>query len=392
MRKKTILLTAAFVMSAELTGLGFSLIFHLTDRFGLTAGSIGFYLAVGYGTYILGCEVFRRFEPKVNIRICIPLSTMIMTICSLIIWMSPYPFAACAAWGILQGSTGFFWPPLMGWITRGQEGKKLNKDIGRFNQSWSIGGLLGPFFAGFLYARSPLTAFTVYITLFGVLTLFLTGSILIIKEMRELGAFSARSNLSAPDRQENTGGTPLRFPSWIGIFCAYAFLGVVINILPLEIRNNLGFTEQTAGNLLFVRGASSLAAFTIFGKITGWHYNIRWILLPQGLLVLLPFILLTGTIGVAAYILTLLLFGGIFASAYNNSIFHGCAGVENKGGRMAIHEGTLTAGAAYGSFFGGLFYQHSGVAGAVFFLAGTSLIGFSGSLLLERKQRRHLRT
>ncbi|MBI9101891.1 MAG: MFS transporter [Spirochaetales bacterium] len=385
-------------MSIVLTGIAFGLIFLLSDRFIFSAGKIGFYLAIGYAAYMAGLSIFRRVEDRIDVRFCLPVAAMVITGASVTIYLSHTAGVTALAWGILQGMTAFYWPPLMGWISSGLEGKELNRDLGRFNQSWSIGALFGPFITGVLYSRNPNFAFMIFILSFAVLSLFLLLSILFIREMRSwkpvpsvpIKSIKIHKNKSTEIPEK---GSFLRYPSWVGIFCAYAFLGVVINILPLEIRNNLGYSEQTAGNLLFIRGFASLVSFTILGKTILWHNNRRWILFVQAAIILIPLLLLPIRAPLLFYIMTLVLMGLLFSANYSNSIFHGSSGIENKSGRMAIHEGMLTAGAVTGTFGGGNVYQHWGIAGIVIFLICLTFSGFmiSSFMIIGHRKRSRVR-
>ncbi len=373
-------------MSLTITGIAFSLIFLLSDRFTLPAGIIGLFLAVGYGAYMTGCALFKRVEAVISPRLCLPLSVAIMTASVLLLWFSTSPWIALLAWVLFQFTTGFYWPPLMGWLARDLCDRELNRDLGRFNQSWSVGALIGPVTAGFLYSRSALSAFSFNVISMVVLLLLLILGVTFLKDMK-YNSNSEQNENGDETRIIKSTGTFLRFPSWIGLFCSYAFLGVVLNILPLEIRNQLGYTEQTAGNLLFVRGIASLVGFSILGKTLKWHYNKGWFIITQTAVILLPLLLLPFSFPLPGYILGLTLFGLLFSTSYSNSIFHGCAGVENRGGRMAIHEGILTAGAAFGSFAGGMLYQKGGITGAVVFLIILQATGLLLSLILLKKHQ-----
>lgn len=382
MRRNHILFSSAFIMNLNTTMIGLALVYFLTDRYGLEAGLIGLFFALGYGAYLAGCTVFHRIEERVSPRISIPVAAAVIGLLSLALLLSPHFAGALAAMLLLQGTLGFFWPPLMGWVSSGLEGADLGRNLGAFNQSWSIGALTGPFVAGWLYALSPgIPFFTAAISLFLVTLILLLGNrfskeMAWIKPVRESRGSEGKADQS----------TFLRFPSWVGVFSAYAVYGVLCNILPLEIRDVLGHGEQAAGNLLLVRGVVSLAGFTLLARFTRWHFRRFWILLVQLLTVLLILGALLLPSRLTVYGGFVLLFGLLFSASYSSSIFHGCSGALNRGGRMAIHEAVLTAGVASGSLLGGIFYQRGGITGAWTFLLILQLLGLAAMLLLRKSR------
>jgi len=363
-------------MNLNLTMLNLALVYHLADRFALEAGVIGLFVALGYGSYFAGCNIYNHLEQRVSPRISLPLAAAVIGLLTLAIFFSPRAIPALAGLVILQGSLGFYWPPLMGWISAGLEGFELNKNLGFFNQSWSTGALLGPFAAGWLYSLSPILP-------------FVTGAVLVFLVV----IFLIMGNRTAQDmnweppliKNESKGldnSTSLRFPSWVGVFGIYAIFGVATTVLPLELRDALGHGEQAAGNLLLLRGLLSLVGFTILAKLTKWHFNRPWIILVQAVTVctIVVMFILPSTLGTnSAFIL---FYGLLYAAAYNNSIFHGCSGAINRGGRMAVHEAVLTAGVASGAFMGGLFYQRGGMPGVWLFLLILETLALLAMVLL----------
>jgi DHA1 family multidrug resistance protein-like MFS transporter/DHA1 family quinolone resistance protein-like MFS transporter len=364
MRRNHLLFAGAFTMNLNLTMLGLSLVYFLADKFGQGAGMIGLFFALGYGTYFLGCTLYHRWDDKIRPAGSLISAAALIAFLSLGLYFSPRFGLALGALLLLQGSLGFFWPPLMGWVSAGLEGKELGRNLGQFNQSWSTGALLGPFVAGWLYPVNPILPFAVSASsLLLIALLFILGS-RILPDMNPADTLKAKKE--APAGIDKS--TPLRFPSWVGIFSSYAVYGVVVNILPLEIRDSLGYGEQTAGNLLLLRGIVTLAGFTLLARHAGWHFKRSWIMAVQLITTVLVSVvlLLPSRLGFLGGFI--LLFGLLYAASYNNSIFHGSSGAVNRGRRMAIHEAVLTMGVASGSLGGGVLYQWGGVDLVWFFL------------------------
>lgn len=386
MRRNPLLFFSSFMMNLNLTMLNLALVYHLADRFALEAGFIGLFVAMGFGSYFAGCNIYNSLESKVSPRFSLPLSSGIIGALSLGIFFSPQIIPALAGLLILQGSLGFYWPPLMGWISVGLEGKELNKNLGYFNQSWSIGALLGPFAAGWLYSLSPVLPF--FIGAGGVFLVFI--ALLIGNKTAPDMVWTPLKNNENSRLSPEDNSTPLRFPSWVGVFGTYAIFGVASTVLPLELRDVLGHGEQAAGNLLLVRGVLSLIGFTILARFTNWHFNRSWIILIQIITIGAIAIMLMLPSNFWIHSAFIILFGLLYSAAYNNSIFHGCSGAINRGGRMAVHEAALTAGVASGSFLGGLFYQKGGMHGVWIFLLileVLALLAMTALLMVRKKVR-----
>lgn len=382
MRRNHLLFTGAFIMNLNLTMLGLALVYFVADKFGQGAGMIGLFFALGYGTYFFGCTLYHRWDDRIRPAGSLISAASLIALLSLGLYLAPRFSLALGALLILQGSLGFFWPPLMGWVSAGLEGKELGRNLGQFNQSWSTGALLGPFVAGWLYPVNPVLPFIVSASsLIFISLLFFLGS-------RFLPDMNPAETLKA--KKETPAGldksTPLRFPSWVGIFSSYAVYGVVVNILPLEIRDSLGYGEQTAGNLLLLRGIVTLAGFTLLARHSAWHFRRSWILAVQGttLVLILTVLILPSRLEFLGVFI--LLFGLLYAASYNNSIFHGSSGAVNRGRRMAIHEAVLTMGVASGSLGGGILYQQGGINLVWLFLLLVQAGGFLAMGVLVRRK------
>jgi predicted MFS family arabinose efflux permease len=148
-----------------------------------------------------------------------------------------------------------------------------------------------------------------------------------------------------------------RYRSWIGVFCSAIFMGILINILPLHIRDGMGFSERTAGLVLFFRCATGLVGFTILARITSWHYNRRWFIILQCGLILSSFLFLVAGNRLLIYFMIAMLYGIIHCSCSNNSLFYSGSSGKNSKKNLAIHEMINSFGSASGTAAGGFLYQ-----------------------------------
>jgi predicted MFS family arabinose efflux permease len=403
-----LLFAASFFFSLSGTILSFSLVYLLTDRFGLNPGQVGTYAALGSLSYFLCCNLYHRFGTAVSPGRIIPAAVAVVFVSALGLGLAGNSLLAALAYIFVQGATGFFWPPLMTWFTQGLDERGLNRDIAVFNGSWMSGVLLGPPLSGALYHLNSGLCFLAlnlgYALVLGILVLVIrreAGG----ENPGKAGGAGARDipapPVSAPSARERVLPQPavplapareramdwFRYRGWIGAFCGNCFLGVLNNILPLHIRDGLGYTERTAGMVLFIRCVSGLIAFTVLARISFWHFNRRWFLLVQGALVLCVLgFFLAGSL-VPLYFVIIFFYGFVNSCCYNNSIFHSSSTGRNIGKNLALHEVFLSIGSALGSAGGGFCYQRSGFAGTFAALGIVQVLALVFFVLLDYRKR-----
>ena len=78
------------------------------------------------------------------------------------IWM------VIASGGLGGAAMALFWPFLMSWVSGSYEGLDLNRRLGRYNGSWSSGGVVGPLVGAWLVERGPVWPMLAAIVCFAV--------------------------------------------------------------------------------------------------------------------------------------------------------------------------------------------------------------------------------
>jgi predicted MFS family arabinose efflux permease len=409
--RNTLLFAASFFFSLSGNILNFSLVYLLTDRFGLNPGQVGTYVAMGSLSYFLCCNLYHRFGTAVSPGRIIPTAVGVVFISALALSLAGSSLLAALAYVFVQGATGFFWPPIMAWFTRGLDERGLNRDIALFNRSWMSGNLLGPPVSGALYhVNSGLCFLAVnfgYALVLGIL-------ILVIRREGRAGEGPGKAesgegqggegrNIPVPPVRDRRRIVPkpaiplasarekamdwFRYRGWIGAFCTNCFLGVLNNILPLHIRDGLGYTERTAGMVLFIRCVSGLIGFTVLARITFWHFNRRWFLLVQSAMVFCAFVFLPAGSVIPLYFVIIFIYGFVHSCCYNNSIFHSSATGRDTGKNLALHEVFLSIGSALGSAGGGFCYQRSGFVGTFAALGIVQVLALVFFVLLDYHNR-----
>jgi predicted MFS family arabinose efflux permease len=400
LKKSYFIFACSFFFSLGGNILSFSLVYLLTDRFAFVPGQVGSFVALGSLFYFLGCNLYHRFGSAGNPAKIVPLSAGVVFLASLTLAHVENRVFVYGAYWALQLSTGLFWPPVMAWLTQGLDEGELNRELSRFNRSWMCGNLLGPPIAGTLYhwnsgvnfAALNVSYFTVLVLLFVMRRHFRGGE----------GREAAAEGMAEPAKVEASKGKAppgrllhsldrrmdlYRYRGWIGAFCSNLFIGVLANIVPLHIRDGLGYTERTAGMVLFVRCLSGLAGFTLLARFTFWHFNRRWFIFVQAALMLCAFLFIPAGNRLFFYFVIIVLYGFINAGCYNNSIFYSSATGRFPKKNLALHEIFLSMGSALGSAGGGFFYQHFRFAGTSAALTLVLGMGLAAFIVLDRRER-----
>lgn len=371
LRKMAVIGPAAFLNSMGIGSVNLGLIFILREVFHAPPAMVGRFGALWSLVYFASCLVFRNLTARL-----VPRNSMtFMTAASAVIILSlcavpslPAAFIAYSAFGAVLA---FFWPPLMGWLSRGLEGRDLSRATGLFSFSWSLGGIVSPYLAGTLSERGKFLPLWFAVAMFTANAVFLQVSKRFLRDSDERPAPSLVRSASVRDES-----TPLRFSAWTSVFVLYAAIGILANIFPLFARAELGLSESRTGLLITVRTAATTAGFLFFGRSSFWRFRKGLLPVPTSLAAGAALILALAAGVLPVLAAGLVIFGFAAAWAYNSSMFYGASGASDRDRRMTVHEALLTVGQVFGSLLGGILYQASSMR-AVFlftaFLAGAGV-------------------
>jgi MFS family permease len=385
--KSAVIFPIAFLVALGHGFVTLGAIFYARDLFGATPSQVGFFTALWSVCYILGCIFIRPLSNRVLPRYVLTAAAFFKGLFILLILQVKTITAAYFFYGLFGLSISFFWPPILGWLSRGVEGAVLGRLMSNFNFSWSVGSIISPFIAGFLSAKAPaLPLYTGSFSFFAACFLLLGASLTLpsIRQDREL--ILDRSSISL----EVDNSPLLRFPAWIGIFTTYTVIGVIVNIFPLYALGNLQYDKSLIGLLLLNRALFAMFGFLFMGRTTFWHFRPLQMLVAQGFLVVCVFFMKFSSTALTTGIL-ISCTGICQAFSYFNSMFHGISGSINRSGRMAVHESLVSSGLVMGSLFGGLLYQRFSMSflytiGAAWVLFGL-LLQTALCIWIERREK-----
>lgn len=348
--KMAVILPSAFINSLAVGCMSLGMLFVVKDLFGAGPGLVASLGALWSTAYLIGCIVLR--VPAGRLRPRTAMTVMLLGSAAAVSAFLAYPglwqaFASYACFGLL---TAFFWPPVMGWLSKGYEGAELNRATSLFSFSWSIGGIISSYMAGLLSERGKLLPIVVAVALFIVNAAFVTVSRLFVR-------YDAGEEPEAADAEAAVDrSTPLRYPAWLGVFLVYAVMGVVINVFPVFASDELGMNESTIGLALTIRAAATTVGFLALGRLTFWQFK-RAAIPALSIASAVSVGLLAAARNAAGFAVGFTVVGLLQAMVYNNSLFYGVSGAPDRDKRASVHESVLTFGQISGSVSGGFVYQ-----------------------------------
>ncbi|MCL2093950.1 MAG: MFS transporter [Treponema sp.] len=385
MKKYYPLFAGAFFFVLGGTVLGFSLIYGLTDWFSFNPAQIGSFMALGQVAFFLGCTLYHKLGSHVHPIKTFSVSSALVFIAALLLSLVRFQYVTYAAYWMIMLSTGFFWPPVTAWFTGGLDNLELNRTLSVYNRSWMAANIIGPLIAGNLYrwnSGAPLI-------LANLSYLMVCVCIAVVRHQQK-----PKVALPLKPGTGEAGPTPIeeekpeiireldkkldsyRYRAWVGVFGSAMFLGALLNIMPLHIRDGLGYSESTAGIILFFRCVASFGSFTILAKFSSWHFKGYWFILVQSSLLVTALLLLIAGNSLPIIAIIVVLFGFFDALSYNNSIFYSGATGKSSKKNMAVQEIIIGSGLASGTAMGGFLYQHFSISGM-----GLGLILFLSAIL-----------
>ncbi len=360
--QKIILMLSALGQFSMIT-VNLGLVFYLRQRFALEPQFIALLVSLCPTTYFIGLLLFRGVVATLKPVITITAAIAGMGVSGLLILIARAPLPVYLLYALYGLFMALFWPPIMGWLSRGKEGRTLSSAVAWFNLAWSSGLILGPYAAGVLTEYDTGAALIAASALMGLMLLIMLAAVV------HPGIRSTASSRRHRERvKEIDRSTYLRYICWIGVFASYFVFGVTMNVFPIHANEVLGYQEGSVGMFLLLRALVTTLCFLLLGRVKFWQFRFGAVMLFQSLLITA---LILGLFADTLPLLLLffILFGTAFAGIYTNSIFHGSAGSVNREARMAIHEAFLTAGNVIGSLSGGYLLQHYGYRSVIQFSA-----------------------
>ncbi len=383
MKNKMLVITpAAFLSSFGIGTINLGLLFIIKDVYHATPSQVGWFGALWSVAYFCGCLVLKRLTARMVPRVSMFTMQAGSALLLGIFLLSPGLWQAFAVFMAFGFITAFFWPPIMGWVSRGVEGKDLSRATGAFNFSWSVAGVISPYMAGLMSEHDKFLPVYATIAIFGANALFILISRSVIKDSHENEGRSSESQKHKVDKS-----TPLRYPAWIGVALSYMVMGVVFNVFPVYARDVLKTSESSVGLILAMRALATMTGFLLLGRFSFWQFKRSFVPAVTALQALLLVLTIFQSTPLG-FMICFGLLGALLSMTYNNSLFYATSGAIDRDKRVNAHEALLTGGQVIGSISGGILYQAFSLPLVFAIMCGVLVLGAVIQTVLVRGIKR----
>lgn len=380
---------AAFFMATSINVWWVALPF-IVKRMGGSDTHVGLCFAAQMACYLVGCLlasfVLDQLNPKRVVQAGSAAAAVAMFATGTLVTLAqcgtdfPRPVLLLSITAALfAASTAFFWPPMMGWLSTGYEGGKLNRRLGIFTVSFSCGNILGPYLGGLLVEQGTAWPFAVIIpvSILCFLAACLPRNPRPIRHALHQAATSLGdappTPASAPigvlpahgpsEPQDYKKTPPLdyvghpyltrfRWTARIALLTSVIIAALIRTQLGLLLKFELGFSESTFGMIILTMACASLATFMVIGRVHTWHY-VRSLFAAAQIIILVACVLILNSQTITMFMVAAILFGLSNAFLYSSHLFYGVSGRRKRAATMAIHEIILSGGFATGALLGG---------------------------------------
>jgi len=343
-RKNPVLLATAFLVSTIMGLLLVALPYH-AQQLGGTPADVGLLGGVFPIFYVLGMTVSRSLYDRWHPRTLIIISCALSASVTIVMGFSGTLTVLWCAQAIYGWSTAWFWPPLMGWFTSGYDGVELNRQVGRYTSTCSIGLIIGPVLGGWLFEITVILPFVTGGLLYMVCALLLWSLV-------PLPVTCAQQQESSSGSVDPHRAALFRSLARVSLFCAFVCTGLLRFQLP-NLASEMGISAGGYGPIGTALSVSMGVGFIMLGKTVAWQYRtwLMWTLqCALGLFLLIAYVAQEAT----ALVLCVILAGPCVSFAYVSHMFYGVTGRPDRQSLMAVHETILAIGFLVGSFGAGL--------------------------------------
>ena len=350
---------------------------------------LGLCASAGFISYLIGCIALRHLLDRFNSRhlaqlgsgvITISITTLLVVV--LLIkhgYNLPHPVILVIITSMISGLfTSVFWPPIMGWLSAGREGKDLNRTLGIYNMSWSAGLAISPFLGGLLVQSSLIKA--ILAALAFIVMAFTAVTLAHPPQIRQVEKINNNS--------QTVGANFLlerfRWLSRIALFSVYTCVGLMKTQLAMLITAEMHLSKSYFGALTAVMWLVTCLVFFTTTRIHNWHYKTILITLAQ-VSVLLGMLLIIECQFAPAFFVVAGLIGLGQGFIYISHQFYAASQSTKRSGSMAVHEILLSAGHITGFLAGGYLATCFGRTTAPYWFGFcVVLIGLAAQLVVWR--------
>ncbi|MBN1554061.1 MAG: MFS transporter [Phycisphaerae bacterium] len=306
------------------------------------------------GVYIFSCILIRPHMDRLGVKRLVIASTFLIAVNCVLLAVATTVTMILTVISFHAVIMGAFWSPLMGWLSGDQEGKHLNRRLGRFNFSWAVGNIVGASLGGpFVNIRPWLPFLTAC-----AVCLFLCVLAAVVHQKPHVPVPEERTKEPYTDQL-----IPYRWMSRVALLVSCIALGLLrapLASLFEELTASISKGADVNSLVLGFSGGMQMFTFFLLGKSERWHYHLGWLLGIQILgVILLAGVGLAGSVWPAGFCAAAAMISTSYL--YSSHVYYTLSGGMERSAGMALHEIVLAIGITIGSFGGGLVGQWYGL-------------------------------
>ncbi|MGE0761479.1 MAG: MFS transporter [Pirellulaceae bacterium] len=258
-----------------------------------------------------------------------------------------------AGYWLLGIGLGFIYPPLIGWLNQGADPHANRSGVSRtlilFCIAWNLGMLSGQLSAGWLFSWGLPWTYGAALAA-ALVNLVLAGQAV----RRVVPLLVEPSLLATPAREVQEIAALFKRLSWIANLGGMFGGSMVIHLLP-DLAVAIGVPADDHGKLLAAWRAVIIATYLVMHWTACWQYRVSTSLGSQ-LLAAIGLVVIARANSAGMLLAGLALLGQLVGYNYFSGLFYSASGSSQRHRALAagIHEATLAAGMALGTFVGGL--------------------------------------
>jgi MFS family permease len=353
---------------------------------------LGLCTALGFSSYLVSCIAVGHHLDKFNSRRLVQIGSGMITLSMAAIlgivllemhnYNLPRPIWLITIAAMVSGaSTSIFWPPLMGWLSTGREGKVLNRTFGIYNMTWSAGLAISPIIGGLLVQSSIISAMIAAVASLAMTFL----SVTLANPPAARADVQNNNNNLLPPESANPQLEKFRWVSRIALFTVYTCVGLMKTQLAMLLTQEMHLPKSYFGTLTTVMWLVTCMLFLVATRIHTWHYRILPTILVQ-VSVLISMLFIIECQFMVAFFVAAVLMGLGQGFIYISHQFYAASQSIKRSGSMAVHEILISGGHITGFLAGGYLAAYVGRQHAPYlFGLCVVLVGLLAQMIVWRR-------
>jgi MFS family permease len=330
-----------------------------------TPAQLGFLPVVGGLAYVITSWAAGKLSDRVSRTTLARIGLVGFAAFCFLAWKAttlPWIYAVSPIGGV---SNALIWPGLQALVGDESGPEDLEKNLGTFSLSWSIGKTLGFFIGGLAWTNFHLDTLAGC----GILSLLLA----FIVPGRPARHRAVEGSLVHHDGPPAALRSAYLKAAWLANFASYG-LGATLHDLYEERVASLHRPISDYSNVLAALFLSQTVAFWFFGRFSGWRYRPGAFLAWQTAGAVALAVIGWG-VGLPLAIAAAVAAGVSLGLAYAASIYYSVHSDENRGERAGIHEAVIGASNFAIPMAAGYLQHRTGFAPAGYLFAAALVLG-----------------